>query len=98
MTTAKYQHTDALGGPVAETDPNRAILERSEYEPFGQVLNRPLEDGPGYTERHTLDASTGLNCMQQRYYDPNIGRFLSTDPVTVNDGDARHFNRYAYAL
>ena len=33
----------------------------------------------------------------QRYYDPQIGRFLSVDPVTAFGGDMRHFNRYAYA-
>lgn len=95
-TTTKYQHTDALGSPVAETNSSRAILEKSEYEPFGQVLNRPLEDGPGYTG-HTLDASTGLNYMQQRYYDPNIGRFLSADPVTTYGNPISGFNRYRYA-
>ena len=36
--------------------------------------------------------------MQQRYYDPVIGRFLSVDPVTAYDnGDMRFFNRYSYA-
>ncbi|MFN4161186.1 MAG: RHS repeat-associated core domain-containing protein [Stenotrophomonas sp.] len=33
----------------------------------------------------------------QRYYDPQIGRFLSVDPVTALDGGQQHFNRYAYA-
>lgn len=32
--------------------------------------------------------------MQQRYYDPMAGRFLSTDPVAANAGS---FNRYWYA-
>jgi uncharacterized protein RhaS with RHS repeats len=36
--------------------------------------------------------------MQQRYYDPGIGMFLSVDPVTPLDkGDMRYFTRYAYA-
>ncbi|WP_314102851.1 RHS repeat-associated core domain-containing protein [uncultured Stenotrophomonas sp.] len=35
--------------------------------------------------------------MQQRYYDPGIGRFLSVDAVTAYSGDARHFNRYGYS-
>jgi uncharacterized protein RhaS with RHS repeats len=35
----------------------------------------------------------------QRYYDPQIGRFLSVDPVTAyGSGDMRHFNRYVYAF
>ena len=36
--------------------------------------------------------------MQQRYYDPVAGRFLSVDPVTTNATDGSYFNRYVYAL
>ncbi|WP_277928951.1 HYD1 signature containing ADP-ribosyltransferase family protein, partial [Luteimonas aquatica] len=46
---------------------------------------------------HVLDAATGMNYMQQRYYDPAIGRFLSVDPVTANSGTGANFNRYWYA-
>jgi uncharacterized protein RhaS with RHS repeats len=35
--------------------------------------------------------------MQQRYYEPIAGRFLSVDPVTTDDETGGHFNRYAYA-
>ena len=33
--------------------------------------------------------------MQQRYYDPQMGRFLSSDPV-ASDGRGKNFNRYWY--
>ncbi|WP_440841486.1 RHS repeat domain-containing protein [Pseudoxanthomonas sp. 22568] len=93
-----FQHTDALGTPIAVTDAAKGVLQRSEYEPYGQLVNRPLTDGPGFTG-HVQDAATGLTYMQQRYYDPVIGRFLSVDPVTAYDkGDARFFTRYAYAF
>ncbi len=94
---ALYQHTDALGSPVAVTDAARTIVEKSQYEPYGGLLNRPLEDGPGYTG-HVSDAATGLSYMQQRYYDPKIGggRFLSVDPVTATSVGG-NFNRYWYA-
>lgn len=94
--TVEYIHTDALGSPVAITDANRNVVERSEYEPYGALLNRPLSDGPGYTG-HVSDAATGLSYMQQRYYDPGIGRFLSVDPVTANGTTGSNFNRYWYA-
>ena len=42
------------------------------------------------------DVDTGLVYMQQRYYDPIAGRFLSVDPVTTNAGDGSFFNRYVY--
>ncbi len=96
-TTVVYYHTDALGSPVATTDANGNIIERTEYEPYGKVLNRPLEDGPGYTG-HVSDAATGLSYMQQRYYDPGIGRFLSVDPVTADGNTGSNFNRYWYAM
>jgi uncharacterized protein RhaS with RHS repeats len=35
--------------------------------------------------------------MQQRYYDPGIGRFLSVDPVTADGNTGGNFNRYWYA-
>ena len=35
--------------------------------------------------------------MQQRYYDPLAGRFLSVDPVTTDAKTGSHFNRYVYA-
>jgi RHS repeat-associated protein len=93
----EYVHTDALGSVVAVTDANRNIVERREYEPYGYQLIPTLQNGPGYTG-HVQDASTGLTYMQQRYYDPLLGRFLSVDPVTMHDnGDPRLFNRYAYA-
>jgi RHS repeat-associated protein len=91
----EYIHTDALGTPVAITDADRNVLQRSEYEPYGKLLNRPAEDGPGFTG-HVTDQATGLSYMQQRYYDPAIGRFLSVDPVTP-DGNGSSFNRYGYA-
>lgn len=97
QTTVKYVHTDALGSVVAMTDASGAVIEgRREYEAYGQQLTPALQDGPGYTG-HVQDAATGLTYMQQRYYDPAIGRFLSVDPVTAHSSAGANFNRYWYA-
>ncbi|HRP71437.1 MAG TPA: RHS repeat-associated core domain-containing protein [Luteimonas sp.] len=92
----KYQHTDALGTPVAVTNAAKTAIEASEYEPYGQLVNKPLFDGPGYTG-HVQDAATGLTYMQQRYMDPQLGVFLSVDPVTAYQQPVVSFNRYRYA-
>ncbi|WP_267105513.1 RHS repeat-associated core domain-containing protein [Xanthomonas sacchari] len=94
--TVEYFHTDALGTPIAVTDASGNLIETSEYEPYGKLLNRPVTDGPGFTG-HVQDAATGLTYMQQRYYDPNLGRFLSVDPVAVNSASGANFSRYWYA-
>lgn len=93
--TVRYIHTDGLGSPVVVTDKDRNVIERSEYEPYGELLNRPITDGPGYTG-HAMDSTTGLTYMQQRYYDQSVGLFLSVDPVKV-DIKKVNFNRYVYA-
>ncbi|WP_082065057.1 RHS repeat-associated core domain-containing protein [Xanthomonas sp. MUS 060] len=95
--TVRYIHTDGLGSVVLVTDKDHNVVERSEYEPYGSLLNRPVTDGPGYTG-HVMDAATGLTYMQQRYYDPILGRFLSVDAVTAYGGDLRHFNLYDYVF
>ena len=95
-TTLRYLHTDALGSPIAKTSASGAIIETSEYEPYGRLLNRANDNRAGYTG-HVMDAASGLTYMQQRYYDPGIGRFLSVDPVTAYSNPMGAFNRYWYA-
>nr|WP_255682061.1 RHS repeat-associated core domain-containing protein [Luteimonas sp. BDR2-5] len=94
--TVKYQHTDALGTPIAVTNATKATIETGEYEPYGQLVNKVLPDGPGFTG-HVQDAATGLTYMQQRYYDPQLGVFLSVDPITAYGNPIGAFNRYRYA-
>lgn len=91
-----YIHTDALGSVVAESDASGNVIKRYDYEPYGAVVGGQVADGPGYTG-HVSDSATGLSYMQQRYMDPQLGVFLSVDPVTVYDGEILHFNLYAYA-
>jgi RHS repeat-associated protein len=94
---ASYIHTDLLGSPVVESDANGAVLAstRMHYRPFGETKETP-KDEVGYTG-HKFDTDTGLNYMQQRYYDPSIGRFYSDDPVGYKaKNPVMSFNRYLY--
>nr|WP_240600349.1 RHS repeat-associated core domain-containing protein [Lysobacter silvestris] len=92
----EYVHTDALGSPVAITNESAQVIDRTDYEPYGNLIGKVNNDRPGYTG-HVMDSATGLTYMQQRYYDPTIGRFLSTDPVQANANTGALFNRFAYA-
>ena len=92
----RFQHTDALGSPVLVTDGSRnQVGTRTEYEPYGQILAGGVADRPNFTG-HVADAQTSMDYMQQRYYDPMLGRFLSVDPVTATSVGG-NFNRYWYA-
>jgi len=93
---AKFQHTDALGSPVAVTNQAGTVIERNDYEPYGAIIGKPTYQGIGYTG-HVQDGATGLTYMQQRYYDPQVGHFLSVDPVTAYSAPVGLFNRYRYA-
>ncbi|WP_053520313.1 RHS repeat-associated core domain-containing protein [Stenotrophomonas maltophilia] len=94
--TVTYVHTDVLGSVVAESDANGSVIKRHVYEPYGAVVGGQVGDGPGYTG-HVSDSSTGLSYMQQRYMDPQLGVFLSVDPVTAYEQPIGQFNRYRYA-
>ena len=100
-----YVMTDMLGSPMLTMDTDGDIIKRSYYQPFGKVTDAPdnlenLKDESGYTG-HIQDQHLGLTYMQARYYDPEIGRFYSIDPVDAasftQHGNIQGFNRYAYA-
>jgi RHS repeat-associated protein len=102
MTTADddkssvtYIHTDGLGSPVARTNLAGTVISRTRYEPYGYVASG-VQPTIGFTG-HVNDVDTGLTYMQQRYYDPVAGRFLSIDPVVTDANTGGSFNRYAYA-
>ncbi len=95
VIATKYQHTDALGTPVVVTDTLGAVLERIVYDPYGGAIGG-TRSGIGFTG-HVEDTGTALIYMQQRYYDPIVGKFLSADPINTNPNNGKMFNRYNYA-
>ena len=90
-----YIHTDGLGSPVVRTDASRKIVSTTRYEPYGYVASG-VTPTIGFTG-HVNDSDTGLTYMQQRYYDPVAGRFLSIDPKETDVANGDKFNRYTYA-
>jgi len=81
---------------VAVTNSAGTVIERNDYEPYGSIIGKPNYQGFGFTG-HLQDSETGLTYMQQRYYDPTVGRFLSVDPVAALSSPVGMFNRYKYA-
>ena len=97
--TITYFHNDFAGSPIAATDASGQVIWRESYRPYGERLTNVATSSANklwFTSRRQ-DAESGLVYMGARYYDPVIGRFMSTDPVQFQEGNLHSFNRYAYA-
>jgi RHS repeat-associated protein len=99
--TAYYYHYDSRGSTVALTDGSQNITDAYSYNSFGNMLNsngstpNPFK----YVGRYGLmDEGNGLEFVRARYYAPDLGRFITKDPLTGKDGDSQSLNRYVYAL
>ena len=80
-------------------DKNKAFKGVVEYDPWGRVAL----DWPGFddTKKFTgqeYDDATGLYYYVARYYDPDLGRFLSPDPIVQAPFNSQNLNRYSYVL
>ena len=60
-----------------------------------EILNDRVGTRKGYTG-YLNDTAADLVYMKARYYDPQIGRFYSNDPVGFSVGNPMIFNRYGY--
>jgi Rhs family protein len=94
--TVTYYYTNQQGTPLVTADSAGNILTSADYRPYGTRALGVPDAGPGYTG-HINDPDSGLVYMQARYYDPGVGRFLSTDPVLSEPGSLVRFGRFAYA-
>lgn len=101
-----YFHTDANGSPTAAFNEAGEVCWTETYSPYGEKLDNedslPPTEGCGLIDTadvaytgHVQDSS-GLVYAQQRYYDPVIGRFMSTDPTMPSAADPKYFGRYQY--
>lgn len=100
-----YFQNDALGSAIAAFNENGDLCWEQSYTPYGeqtsnQDVNPPsgcglIDKDRGFTG-HVQDTS-GLVYMQQRYYDPSVGRFLSIDPLEPDLSRLPTLNRYSYA-
>jgi RHS repeat-associated protein len=98
-STITYYHNDLAGTPVAASNSSGQVIWRESYRPYGERLTNSASstDNDVWFTSRRQDAETGLVYMGARYYDPVIGRFISTDPKQFDEQNPHLFNRYAYA-
>ncbi len=94
--TTTYFHTDGLGSVVAATNEAGQVIWRKDYAPFGEQIHAtPDTERTSYTGKQH-DKEIGLTYFGGRYFDPEIGRFVSVDPVGFVEDNTMSFNRYLY--
>lgn len=91
-----YDYTDPNGSVLATADSAGNTISQSDFSPYGEPMLSSQQNGPSFTG-HVGDPDTSLVYMQARYYDPSVGRFLSTDSKAPSAGTLETFSRYAYA-
>ncbi len=102
-----YYHADRLGSNAVVTDAAGEVIEEAFFEPFGKIVATVGADVMEYlfTDQENDDES-GLMYFGARFYDPEVGRFLSQDPSLLGGGisfeamkfDGQHLNPYSYVL
>jgi len=107
-TTRSFVAADHLGSTryLLGIDNDRFVTteEAIEYYPFGEIRNGDPQHDPDTThlftghERDLGVTMSELDYMHARYYSPNLGRFVSADPIGGKIGSSQSWNRYSYAL
>jgi RHS repeat-associated protein len=97
-TQTLYLIKDHLASNRLTIPQSAAALQSHAYGPYGnpRITNAAtVPTGRGYINER-FDAETGLQYLHARYYDPELGRFLSPDWWDPWK-EGVDFNRYAYA-
>jgi RHS repeat-associated protein len=85
--TSSYYEQDGLGSVTSLSNSAGALVNTYTYDTFGKLtastgnLNNPFQ----YTARE-FDQETDLYEYRTRYYDQNVGRFNSEDPIRFKGG------------
>ncbi len=94
-----YVSTDHLQTPRLGTDENQNVVWRWDGDAFGQSMADKDPDANKQKRNIRLrfpgqfhDGESGLFYNWSRYYDPKIGRYITSDPIGLRGG----INTYAY--
>jgi len=88
---SKYFVQDHVGSTVGLTNSSGVAIEQTGYDSFGNQATN-LSTRYQFTGRE-YDSFSGFHYYRARWYDGNLGRFVSEDPIGFDGGD---INLYGY--
>ena len=99
--TAYYYLKNQQGDVLKIVDGSGNVVGSYTYDAWGKVLSATGEIAQANPIRYRsyyYDAETGLYYLQSRYYDPEIGRFISADDTQYlgASGTALGYNLFGY--
>jgi len=96
---AFFFHADELGSVTAISDNSGKLARSYRYDAFGNSRDtrKASIDSPFRFTGREWDPDTHLYYFRSRYYDPQLGRFLSVDTRPVDPSSFTTLEAYAYA-
>ena len=93
-----FCHLDILRSTVSLSDAAGSTRQSIFYDAWGNERDRVGSSANKFTfTGHEKDEETGLIYAKARFYDPDIGRFLTQDSFLGDVGNVPSLHRYAYA-
>ncbi len=89
-----YSLQDANWNCVCVTDETGTVQERYVYDAFGRVEGLASDWNRTFTGQ-VYDNETGLMLYRNRFYSPELGRFLQRDPIGY---EGQNLNIYCYVF
>jgi RHS repeat-associated protein len=97
LPSLAFYHSDHLGSSNLITDKDGNQVGLTEFTPYGSISKQTGSYDPKYKfTGKELDSSTELYFYGARYYDPELGRFITADPTIQKPYDPQDLNRYTY--
>lgn len=85
--TASYYEQDGLGSVTSLSNSSGALVNTYSYDSYGKLLaSTGTTPNPFQYTGREFDAETGAYYYRARYYDQNVGRFISEDPIGFKGG------------
>jgi RHS repeat-associated protein len=92
-----YLYRDQVGSTILASDPSSNVVATRGYYAFGAPRR---STGLLPTDRRftgQVEDATGLLYYNSRYYDPQLGQFLSPDSLVPDPTNPLDYHRYLYA-